>query len=162
MFKKLFTFTPPKEEYNFEIKKSIPDVKMDEKKRVSFSLRENIMFLDEAFGRKTSYDIKLREFNVRLGRKKVSACIYFIDGLVSNQSVNDTILMPLMVESEKLKEGGFDAVEKILLTQNQLSITDEMEKVTEEICYGSCAVFIEAWGGRTRKRACNSWQSSGV
>ena len=145
MFKKLFTFTPPKEEYNFEIKKSIPDVKTDEKKRVSFSLRENIMFLDEAFGRKTSYDIKLREFTVRLGRKKVSACIYFIDGLVSNQSVNDTILMPLMVESEKLKEGGIDAVESILLTQNQVSVTDEMDKVKEEICYGSCALFVDGY-----------------
>ncbi len=143
--KKLFTFTPPKEKYDFKIKKSLPDVREEKNKKVSFSLSENIDCLDEAFNRKTSYDIKLREFTVKLGRKKVSACIYYIDGLVSNQSVNDTILMPLMIESEKLREGGFEAVEKVLLTQNQVSITDDMEKVAEEICYGSCAVLIDGY-----------------
>lgn len=145
MLKKLFTFTPPKEEYNFEIKKSLPDVKTEKDTKVSLYLFQNKDYLDRSFKRETSYDIKIREFKIRLGKNKVSAFIYYIDGLVSNQSVNDTILMPLMVESEKLKESGFDGVADVLLTQNQVKFSDKMKDVTDEICYGSCALFIDGY-----------------
>lgn len=143
MFKKLFTFTPPKENYEFEITKSLPDAREKKDEKVSVYLSQNADFLDEAFRREASYDIKIRKFKIRMGKQKVSAFIYFIDGLVSNQSVNDTVLMPLMVESEKLRERDFDDVAEVLLTQNQIKITDKMSEVIEEICYGSCAVFID-------------------
>ncbi len=161
MIKKLFTFTPPKEEEEFEIKKSLPDVSEKKDAKVSCYLFENADYLDKAFNRESSYDIKIRNFKIKLGKRKVSAFIYFVDGLVSNQSVNDTILLPLMVESEKLKEYDFDDVAEVLLTQNQVKITDDMKTVTEEICYGSCAVFIDGYG-RALLPQVIGWERRGV
>ena len=60
MLKKLFTFTPPKEEYNFEIKKSLPDVKTEKDTKVSLYLFQNKDYLDRSFKRETSYDIRFR------------------------------------------------------------------------------------------------------
>ncbi len=161
IFSKLFTFVPPKEEEDFEIKKTASYTKAKEEKEVSFYLKENIDYLNKIFIKDKSYDIKFREFYIKMGKQKVQAAIYFIDGLVSNASVNDSILTPLMIESEKLKERDYDSVVNILIPQNQVKISNKMKDVIEEICYGSCAVLIDGYDKAILPQVIG-WEKRGV
>lgn len=143
--KNLFCFTPPEKKEEFALSPVAHRREVKEEKKVSRDLDENLSYLDSLFNRETSYDIMLREFEIRLGRGKTKAFIYFIDGMVDGQSVNDGILMPLMVESEKIRKKDYDDVEKVLLTQNQVKKSGSMTKAADAVCYGSCALFMEGY-----------------
>ncbi len=145
LISKLFKFTPPEEKDDFEIKSTLPFKEREVMMEVSSYLNENIEYLDKAFNQKDSYDVMYREFSLQMGKDKVKAAIYFIDGLVSSQSVNECILTPLMIESEKLKEKDFEAIKNSLIPQNQIKVTREMKDVIKEVCYGTCAVFIDGY-----------------
>lgn len=161
LFSKLFTFTPPKEKNDFEIRKATSYIENKEKKEVSLYLRENVDYLKKIFSQEKSYDMKVREFYIKMGKSKIKAAIYFIDGLVSNVSVNDAILTPLMIESEKLKEKDYDALINCLIPQNQVKISDKMTDVIDEICYGSCAVFIDGFDKAVLPQVIG-WEKRGV
>lgn len=143
--KKIFTFTPPLEKEDFSLSKAYPEIQEEKEKEISSNLDDNMAYLDKTFNRDISYDVMVREFDIKLGREKVRAFIYFIDGMVNGDSVNDSILAPLMVESEKLKEKDYTDVESVLLTQNQVKTADKMKDAIEAICYGSCALFMEGY-----------------
>lgn len=145
MLSDIFKFIPSEEKTEFKLKKAHPEQENGKNDKVSGSLRENQAYLDRLFNRDISYDIMLREFEIKLSRGKRRAFIYFVDGMVDGQSINDGILIPLMVESEKLRGMDYSDVEKILLTQNQVTVTKSLEKAADAICYGSCALFIEGF-----------------
>lgn len=141
--KQLFTFSPQKNDSGFILKEGASPEKTTEKQAVSSSLSENRDYLDKVLHREQCYDINLREFDIRLGRKSVRACIYFVDGLVDGGSINEGILNPLMIESEKLKARGIDAVCDVLLSENQVTKSDDMKEIVEALCYGSVALFVD-------------------
>lgn len=127
---------------NFTIKPP-PSPEKIQKMAVSDRLEENESVLDERLHRNESYDIKRRSFKLQLGRKKVRASLYFIDGMVKSSSVDEYILMPLMLASEKLKERGFDAIGEVLLPHDQMRFSESFDEATEAICYGSCVLLID-------------------
>lgn len=144
--KDFLRYTPESKNEGFVLKRPPITKKTDlVENEISPYIFENIETLDKIFKRNISYDVKLREFSIKLSRKDRKAFIYFIDGLVDFKSVNDNMLSPLMVESQKLKESDFSDVEKILLTQNQAKRTEKIKDVVEAICYGSCALFVEGY-----------------
>lgn len=145
MPKNIFKFVPPEEKKAFTLSRACRAETKTEEACVSESLSENLSYLDQLFNRELSYDIMVREFDIKLMNKKKRAFIYFIDGMVDGKNVNDCILMPLMVESEKLGKLEYRDVEKVLLTQNQVTVTKKMTEAAEALCYGSCALFIEGW-----------------
>ncbi len=143
--KQFFTAFPPKNESNFILKPAPTQEKKQKNQSVSSLLFENRDYLDRVLHRDCCYDVTLREFDVRLGRKNVQACLYFIDGLVDSASVNDSILRPLMIESEKLKARGVEAVCDVLLSENQVTKSDDMQEIVDALCYGSAALFIDGY-----------------
>lgn len=143
-FNNFFKFIPPKQESGFFLKDSEKNNKVQASEdEVSRSITVNLERLDKIFHRNVSYDVMLREFEIKLGRGTVKAFIYFIDGMVNSESVNEAVLSPLMVESEKLKLKEFEDVDRILLTQNQVKSTESIKDAVAAVCYGSCALFIE-------------------
>lgn len=143
--KKFFEFEPPEDKKEFGLKNPEKEIKKKSEINVSRVLSTNLSELDKIFHRDISYDIMHRSFEIKLGRDKTKAFIYFIDGMVDGASVNDAILMPLMVESEKLKIKDFCDIDGVLLTQNQVKSTTSIDEAVEAICYGSCALFAEGW-----------------
>ncbi len=158
---KIFTFTPPSEEDDFVILGTGSSIKEKEDIKVSSCLKENMDYLDSVFKKDKSYDVKSREFFIKMGRFKVNAAIYFIDGLVSNTSVNDAILTPLMIESEKIKEKDYDSVFNSLVPQNQVKKSEDMKDIIEEICYGTCALFIDGYSEAILPQVIG-WEKRGV
>ncbi|QKO30733.1 MULTISPECIES: spore germination protein [Caproicibacterium] len=72
-----------------------------EKKKLSLSLSTNIKWFKELLGK--SDDIKVREFT--FGNKRVvNAALIFIDGLVSNEIITESIMKPLLLYDESLQE----------------------------------------------------------
>lgn len=142
--KKIFNFTPPNTENGFHLKSTERAVKPSAAEdEVSRSLAVNIERLDALFHRDTSYDIMLREFEIKLGRGSLRAFIYFIDGMVNGESINEAVLSPLMVESEKLKLKDFEDIDRVLLPQNQVKSTESIKEAAAAVCYGSLALFVE-------------------
>ncbi len=159
--KDFFKFTPPENKEEFKLSPTAPSHAEKADKKIGPDLKENLSYLDALFSREKSYDIMLRSFEIKLGRGKTDAFIYFIDGMVNGQSVNDGILMPLMVESEKLKKKDWSDVEKVLLTQNQVKKTDSMAEAANAVCYGSCALFMDGYPGALLVEVIG-WEQRGV
>ncbi|MDP4133879.1 MAG: spore germination protein [Bacillota bacterium] len=141
----LFKFTPPGKAYNFDIENAPKPPDEMEYIDVSHNIGDNKDFINKKLHYKTSYDITLKEFEISIGKNREKAAIYFVDGLVSTPVVDLNILEPLMVESDKLKEQSVDNVINTLVTHNQVKMTEKMKDVLDEICYGSCALFIDGF-----------------
>ena len=62
------------------------------------NLEENLELFKKELG--DSPDIIIRRFNLNI-KNRIKAAIIFIDGLMDNKVVYDSILYPLMIESRK-------------------------------------------------------------
>ena len=93
--KKFFTFTPDTLT-NFRIKEAYSDnnyipQKNDGGDKLGFNYRQNLNVLSQELCKGKSGDLKTREFTVRIKDRDVNATIFYIDGLVNKQLINDFI-----------------------------------------------------------------------
>ena len=88
------------------------------------NFRKDFKTLKEEFAMGKSGDIKMREFTVMINEKEHDAVIFFIDGLVNKQFVNDFILKPLMLKSREIYISSFRAVGDVLLSQSEYKETN--------------------------------------
>ena len=100
--------------------------------KISHHLKQNTQLIDEVISKNS--DIVKREF-VFHSYRELDSVLYFTDGLVSNQTINDQILRPLMIYSSELKE----KLDSVILSQN---IADDIKK---NILLNSSVNLIETY-----------------
>lgn len=133
--------------------------------RVSKKLSDNIAYLKKKYTIPDNGDIVIREFNITVKDKTISAFVIFIDGMVDRTVMDLAILQPLMLLSNmEIKDKDSDIgliVRNNLLPHNQIKIVSELVKVVEDVNFGSCGIFID--GIDTAFTAdIKGWQNRGV
>lgn len=116
-FNNLFEY---KEESNYEFilpeNSNNIDLKEFDKKDthiVSSNLKENKEYLKIKFNMLINSDIKIREFTINIKPKKYSAFIIYIDGMVSDEAINNFILKPLLLKNSiKMKAESSEIIQK--------------------------------------------------
>lgn len=93
-----------KEEYNFilpNVSNNIPETEFDKEDTttVSKDLQTNIEYLKAKYNMLINSDIKIKEFNIPIKTKKVPAFLLYIDGMVSDDSINDFVLEPILLRN---------------------------------------------------------------
>ena len=135
---------------------------------VSKNLNENINYLKNRFSIPTNGDVVLREFDIIVKDKKISACLIFYDGMVNGMLINLNILQPLMLLSNldiKDKDGEknniSEYINRSLVTHNQVKVSREFDEIVGEINFGGCGVFVD---GLDVAYACDvkGWQHRSV
>ena len=159
----LYKYTPKE---NFMIKNAIPSENYPVQKNeggptLAGNFRKDFKTLKEEFSFGRSGDIKMREFTVRINEKDHDAVIFFIDGLINKQLVNDFILRPLMLKSREIDVSSFRAIGDVLLSQSEYKETNVISELTYDINFGSAIMLIE--GAKTAfSLDVKGWQHRGV
>jgi spore germination protein KA len=132
---------------------------------ISKKLLINLEYMKKVYNIPINSDIIIREFDIIIHDKPVSAFIIFIDGMTDRKVINQNILNPLMLLSNldiKTTEQNIESyIRKHLLPQNQVKITDKFEDVINEINFGGCGLFVD---GSEMAFACDvkGWEHRGV
>ena len=138
---------------------NISNFKNSDHKKVSADLKENLKYLKVKFNTLINSDIKTREFEVQINSRKYSACIFFIDGMVCNNDINEFILKPLLLKNSitmnsntrnqiLAKNNSISDVQKYLhsclFPENSITLEDDFFNIVPKINSGFCALFIES------------------
>ncbi len=129
-----------REEAKFELsRKSAPELDVREEKTfdktyVSESVKANLAYMRKRYSVPQSSDVVIRRLTTKSGS---DAFIIFFDGMVSNEYIDDNIIKPL------LELDGGDEVNKTATTHSQMQPLKDMDKICDEINFGSCALFVD-------------------
>ncbi len=160
-FNNLFEYKE-NDDYEFILPKTANNIDQKEfekkdAKTVSSKLQNNIDYLKVKFNMLINSDIKIKEFTINIKPKKYSAFIIYIDGMVSDDAINDFILKPLFLKNSiKMKAESPELIQKKLLNfnlekflyanlipQNSVIPEKEFEKIVDNINAGFCVLFVD-------------------
>ena len=107
------------------------------------NFKKDIVLLKKELSEGKSGDIKYREFTVRINEKDHSAIIFFVDGLVNKQIINDFLLKPLMLTSREINIKSFKDIQNILLPQTETKKTNMLGEILFDINFGSAILLVD-------------------
>ena len=159
------------DEYDFTLgnnnSKSDPQVpeKLISNKKVYANIDVNLEYVNVRFNSLINSDIKIREFLINVKSKQFKAFLLYIDGMCNKDSINDSILKPLMLKNRSNQFDGpqiiseavadnimvrkvkkFNIVDYIydsLLPQNDVIKVDDFDKIATDVVSGNCLLFID-------------------
>lgn len=106
LFNNLFSYTP-KVDYQFTLSENVSTIDSNtenntsnEKVKIYPSLSVNMEYMKTKYNLMINSDIILREFTLNARGKQYNAFIFYIDGMVDSQIMDDFILKPLMLRNK--------------------------------------------------------------
>lgn len=175
-FKKLINdlTTDKVDEYQFTLgqnnstKDSPMPSELLQNQKVYSSIDVNLEYVHSRFNSLINSDIMIREFLINVKGKQFKAFLLYIDGMVNKDSINDSILKPLMLKNYSNQFDGpqiiseavadnilvrkvkkFNIVDYImnsLLPQNDAEKVDDFDKIAEDVVSGNCMLFVDTVG----------------
>lgn len=157
-------FTLPEEDNS--VPDNIEDEANDETK-IFPSIDVNIEYIKSKYNLLINSDVVIREFILTARNRQYRAFLFFIDGMISIDLVNEYVLRPLMLRNQANSFDGsqnqvlseavtnnitvrkikkFDLKEYIynnLIPQNGIKIRHEFKDIFSSINSGTCALFID-------------------
>lgn len=170
-FKDFYRYEP-KNEYNFSLEppSSLDNTNLENQyyqditEKVDVKISTNLEFMQTEYNTMINNDIQLREFSLWAKNKQYKAFVFYIDGMVDTQLVNDFILKPLMIRNKSnifdgeiteeesnnkfvvKKVKDFDLIDYIfstLMPQNNLKKSTELSEIISGVNSGNCALFVD-------------------
>ena len=165
IFNNLFEYKE-QDEYEFILPNSannLPETDMEaEKQKIFPTLSVNIEYLKTKYNLLINSDVKIRKFALPIQNKKVAAALLYIDGMVDETTITNSVLQPLLLKNsitmqEQQNRSGRIAIRnpkapKInlenfiyngLIPHNSISKETEFEIVISKVNAGFCALFVD-------------------
>ncbi len=167
LFNQLFEYKE-EEEYEFILPNSsnnLPESKNNQAKQKIFpTLSVNIEYLKTKYNLLINSDVKIRKFVLPIQDKKVVAALLYIDGMVDEKTITNSVLQPLLLknsitmqEQQNTNKPGRISIRnpkqpKInlenfiyngLIPHNSISKETEFEEVIVKVNAGFCALFVD-------------------
>lgn len=145
LLKALFTYTPIKEPEPFVLsghREADYDIRKEKKLKKEYvhkSLEQNRSYIKMRYKVPLNNDVVVRELVIAGGK---AAFVIFFDGMVNNKYVNDNIIKSLLELRPEIAEPD-DELYKYLTTNSQAMPQQDMDKIADEINFGSCALFVD-------------------
>lgn len=123
------------------VEREISDEKI--KVELSKSLEENINNIKEVF--KNDGTLVMRNF-ANQKNPDIKCCLFFIDGMINNEIINENILRPI-VRNQLLDkaEDILDDIENRVIDSNNVERTEDINKLIEAILYGDTMLFVDGY-----------------
>ncbi|MDO4618690.1 MAG: spore germination protein [Clostridia bacterium] len=150
IIKDFFVYKQPKIENSNVITENETEIKYDsrkkvkyEKKTVSNNVNSNLTVIKELFSVPKNNDVIIKEFTIK-GDTKCFAIFY--DGMVDSVAIDDYIIksmleLPYVEDSEVLPLSR--EIRDKFIVHAQVTMTDSVETVAEDVNFGACAVFVD-------------------
>lgn len=163
LISKIFGYKPPKE-YNFILPDTANNIVNDDTEIVDIypSLSVNLEYLKSKYNLIINSDINVRKFNLPIKAKEFSAAIIYIDGIVDTDSINDSILSPLLLRNsitmqptktvaiskdisvKKVRKFDLeDFLYNSLIPQNSISKAKDFKELIEKLNSGFCILLVD-------------------
>lgn len=160
---KLFEYKPPKE-YNFVIPNTSNNIVDEDTEIVEIypSLVVNLEYLKSKYNLILNSDINVRKFTLSIKSKEFSSAIIYIDGIVDNNSINESILSPLLLRNsitmqptktvaiskdisvKKVRKFDLeDFLYNSLIPQNSVSKVKNFKELTQKLNSGFCILLVD-------------------
>lgn len=151
---------------SYENEKNL-DRPANEPKNIFPSLSVNLEYMKVRYNALINSDIIIREFTLTARNKQYNAFLFYIEGMVNAQIINDFVLNPLMLrnkanmfdgdENRVVKEAitnnisvrrvkKFNLLDYIfnnLMPQNNVEKVQEFDQIISGINSGNCALFVD-------------------
>ncbi len=149
--KDLFWFKEPAANTEFKIeeekRKTDYDVREEREAEKDFYVTENydenLSYIKRRFSVPMNNDVIIREIKIGKNRK---CFVVFIEGMVNTSFVDEAVVKPLLLlpylRNEELYKYE-DEISERFISRCQAMPTDSMNKIIEEINFGSCGVFVD-------------------
>lgn len=149
--KDLFRFKEPAANTEFKIeeekRKTDYDVREEREAEKDFYVTENydenLSYIKRRFSVPMNNDVIIREIKIGKNRK---CFVVFIEGMVNTSFVDEAVVKPLLLlpylRNEELYKYE-DEISERFISRCQAMPTDSMNKIIEEINFGSCGVFVD-------------------
>ena len=128
----------------------------ESKIRISDNINKNLEFLNAKYNLSLNSDINTRNFEISVSDKNFKALLIFIDGITDSDSINNSILAPLMLKNainmNPSKKKKLNSIEKFdlkkfllnkLIPQNVIKISKDFNSCFEKINSGFVALFVD-------------------
>jgi len=115
-----------------------------ENRLVSTNLAENEKILAALYHQPDNRDLIVRKFNIP-GAEPLQAMIVYLDGMIDKQTVNISILQPLMLLSGMTPQNGEDLLQLVIneyLPSNQVQLHRKFADIVDGINGGDTAIFF--------------------
>ena len=153
IIKNILKFNPPlhNEEFTLRNHKSPTayDVrkkkKPEEKVYVSGEIEKDKAYIEKRFKVPINNDVVIREITMKGNRK---AFLFFYDGMVDTETVNNNVIKGLLEIPYFCGEDIYCYEDEIVgrfITHAQAMVTDEMDKISEEVNFGACGLFVDGF-----------------
>ncbi len=101
---------------------------------ISKNLSDNLEYIKNRFSVPANFDFVIREFEIKLNSKTVSAFLLFYDGLVNKNFINRDIMRGLVQGCSSEEKGKLsDIIYKRLIPLGPLSIDYDMNSAVEKL-----------------------------
>ncbi len=142
--KNLIFFKEPKEKNTFVLEKR---QKYSDSSKDKFKISSKITVNEDYIKKRLSYpknnDIIIKDFTIKGERRCFAVAIEgMVVSQVADMAIIETMLKLPLITDQKIFTSK-DAVIKKLVSHLQSSSTEDVEKVIEEVNFGSCAVFVD-------------------
>ena len=135
-----FTINNEKKSAEYDVRK---EKEPEKDVYVSGDIERDLSYIKNRFSYPLNNDIIIREIMLKENRK---AFVVFIDGMVSAEAVNESIIKTLLeipyFTDDKIYRYETEIMEKFI-AHSQAQATESMDNTAEEINFGSCAVFVD-------------------
>lgn len=107
------------------------------------NFKKDCELLKREFSLGKSGDIKIREFSIRINGIDHNAIMFFTDGLVNKEIINNFLLEPLMIKSREINIESFRDIPRVLIPQTETKQTDVLGELLFDINFGSAILLID-------------------
>ncbi|MDP4180734.1 MAG: spore germination protein [Bacillota bacterium] len=123
------------------------------------SLQRNIELMKEIFNSDDTFIT--RQFE-NMQNKNIKGCIFFIEGMVNNEIINENIIKPIVISTSiNVKNNVIDSILQHVIFSNSVERTSEINKVVESIARGDTALFLEG-SGEVLIISAKGWQTRAI
>lgn len=111
---------------------------------VTANIEENIKMIEDVMHLTLNGDIITRRFNITVNSESVKAFIIFADGIVDRSSINEFVLMPVMLKEFKYSGNNIEKffVENIM-PQCQATSEKSINKIGKAVNFGNAGIFVD-------------------
>ena len=153
IIKNIFMFNPPLHNEEFVLRNkndsAAYDVrkkkKPEEKAYVSGKIEKDKAYVEKRFKVPINNDVVIREITMKGNRR---AFLFFYDGMVDTEAVNNNIIKGLLEIPYFCGDDIYRYEDEIVgrfITHAQATVTDEMDKIAEEVNFGACGLFVDGF-----------------
>lgn len=107
---------------------------------LSKSIEQNIAIMQEIFQKDDT--LILRRFQNQYN-PDVEFCIFFIDGMVDNNIVNDDILKPVIHMADGKDINSIDYIQNQIILSNEIAKSQDLNVIIQAIISGDTALFMD-------------------